>query len=69
MTLNLGVIYYPAKTLFLCSGVTQYVGLADYVTTTEVYPDSPKSDDATCNVAQVACVTGGLDYLVQQLQN
>ena len=39
---------------------------ADYVTTTEVYPDSPKVDDEDCINAQVAAVTGGLDYITTQ---
>ena len=54
-----GVINYAAKALGLCMGVTN----AACVTTTEVYPDSPKADDTTCIDAQVALVTGGLDYL------
>ena len=33
-----GVINYPKKSLFLCGGMTD----ATFVTTTEVYPDSPK---------------------------
>ena len=42
------------------SQVTRYVG---YVATTEVYPDSPLVDDENCILAQVAAVTGGLDYI------
>lgn len=55
-----GVINYAAKDLGLCMGFTG----AKYVTTTEVYPDSPKSDSENCIRAQVACITGGLDYLL-----
>lgn len=55
-----GVIEYDAGSLFLCMGMTD----APYVTTTEVYPDSPKVDAETCTQAQVAAVCGGLDYLV-----
>ncbi|WNC67698.1 M14 family metallocarboxypeptidase [Thalassotalea nanhaiensis] len=55
-----GVINYPCKELGLCAGLTD----AKYCTTTEVYPDSPKSDDENCIVAQVAAITGGLDYLI-----
>ncbi|ABZ76185.1 zinc carboxypeptidase-related protein [Shewanella halifaxensis HAW-EB4] len=55
-----GVINYATKALGLCAGVTD----AKYVTTTEVYPDSPLSDDENCIVAQVAAITGGLDYLL-----
>ena len=55
-----GVINYAARELGLCMGITD----ARYVTTTEVYPDSPNADDEICINAQVAAVTGGLDYLV-----
>ncbi len=55
-----GVINYAAKPLGLCMSVSS----AKYVTTTEVYPDSPKADDETCIAAQVAAITGGLDYLI-----
>ena len=58
-----GVIDYAAKPLGLCMGMTD----ARYVTTTEVYPDSPKVDDVNCIIAQVAAVTGGLDYLLKTL--
>ena len=54
-----GVVNYAAKALGLCMGVTS----AEYVGTTEVYPDSPKVNDENCIVAQVAAITGGLDYL------
>lgn len=55
-----GVINYPTKELGLCAGFTE----SEYVSTTEVYPDSPKSDAENCIVAQVAAVTGGLNYLI-----
>ena len=54
-----GVINYDAKPLGLCMSVSN----ARYVTTTEVYPDSPKVDGENCIVAQVAAVTGGLEYV------
>jgi len=54
-----GVINYAARKLGLCMGFTG----ASYVTTTEVYPDSPKVTDEDCINAQVAAVTGGLEYL------
>jgi len=57
-----GVINYAAKPLGLCMSVTN----ATYVTTIEVYPDSPEVDDENCIVAQVAAITGGLDYINQQ---
>lgn len=55
-----GVINYAAQSLGLCMAATN----APYVTTTEVYPDSPKVDSENCILAQVAAVTGGLDYLL-----
>jgi hypothetical protein len=56
-----GVINYAASELGLCMGMSQ----AAYVTTTEVYPDSPEVDDETCIRAQVAAVSGALDYIIQ----
>jgi hypothetical protein len=55
-----GVINYPLKKLFLCAGFSNAI----FTTTTEVYPDSPKVDDANCVDAQVAAVVGGLNYLL-----
>ncbi len=54
-----GVINYPTKQLGLCAGFSN----AEYCTTTEVYPDSPKVTTSECNNAQVAVITGGLEYL------
>lgn len=54
-----GVINYDAGPLGLCMGVTK----ARFVTTTEVYPDSPKVTDENCIEAQVAAIVGGLRYL------
>jgi hypothetical protein len=54
-----GVISYAAAELGLCMGATD----AKYVTTTEVYPDSPKVDDENCIKAQVAAVEGALTYV------
>jgi hypothetical protein len=58
-----GVIGIPSRELFLCSSVTN----ATYCTTTEVYPDSPTSTGEQCNRAQVACLVGGLEYVLAQL--
>lgn len=55
-----GVINYAARRVGLCMGMTE----APYVTTTEVYPDSPKVDDENCIRAQVAAVRGGLQHVV-----
>lgn len=57
-----GVINYAGRELGLCMGLTN----ATYVTTTEVYPDSPQVDDENCIIAQVAAVTGALDFIVKQ---
>jgi len=58
-----GVINYPKKKLGLCASFSN----AEYCTTTEVYPDSPSATPEDCIQAQVAAVTGGLDYLVQKV--
>jgi len=55
-----GVIVYPAKDLHLCSSVAN----AAYATTTEVYPDSATATEEECNRAQVACLVGGLDFVI-----
>jgi len=59
-----GVINYAARDLGLCMGLTD----AKYMTTTEVYPDSPKADDENCILAQVASITGGLNYILENRQ-
>lgn len=56
-----GLIEYSATELGLCMGFTQ----AAYVTTTEVYPDSANATPEECILAQVAAITGGLDYLIK----
>lgn len=61
-TEQFGVINYDKKALFLCGGFSG----AEFVCTTEVYPDSPNVDDDNCNQAQVAAITGALDYLLQR---
>lgn len=58
-----GVIAYDVKKLNLCTGLTD----AKFVTTTEVYPDSPKTNPEECKQAQVSSVKGGLDYLFSAL--
>lgn len=55
-----GVIFYDMKKLSLCGGLTE----AEYHTTTEVYPDSPRVNDQNCIDAQVAAVRGGLNFLM-----
>ncbi len=53
-----GVINYAVKSLGLCAGVTN----ARFVTTTEVYPDSPRTNPEECIVAQVAAVRAAFDF-------
>ena len=58
-----GVINYDMKKLFLCGGFSD----AEFSTTTEVYPDSPKASDKICIEAQIAAVKGGLEYILSTL--
>lgn len=60
-----GVINYPKKALGLCGGVTN----AQYVTTTEVYPDSSNATPEQCILAQVAAIMGACSYLRSGLDN
>lgn len=60
-----GVINYQARKLGLCMGLTD----ASYVTTTEVYPDSPLVDDDNCIDAQVAVITGAIAYFQANLSD
>ncbi len=53
-----GVINYPLEQLGLCGSVTR----APFRTTTEVYPDSPRTSPENCNAAQVTAVCAGLDF-------
>jgi hypothetical protein len=56
-----GVILVPVLQLGLCCSVLIE---APYVGTTEVYPDSPRGiTDEQCNQAQVAAITGAIDYV------
>jgi hypothetical protein len=56
-----GVINYAKRSLGLCGGFTD----ARFVTTTEVYPDSPEVTPAQCVEAQVATVRAAIDYLLR----
>ena len=53
-----GVILYDARLLGLCMGMTD----AALATTTEVYPDSPRTSPETCIRAQVAAMEGALAF-------
>jgi len=54
-----GVINFAKRTVGLCGGMTA----ATFVTTTEVYPDSPTATPEQCNEAQIAAVNAAIDYL------
>jgi hypothetical protein len=58
----LGVIEYALKKLGLCARITD----APYVTTTEVYPDSPRATPEQCNAAQVAAVCAAIDFVLAE---
>jgi len=53
-----GVIQYPLKELALCPSISG----ARYTTTTEVYPDSPRTTPEECVRAQVTAVRAALDF-------
>lgn len=57
-----GVIRYPLRALGLCTGLTG----ARCTTTTEVYPDSPRTTPDACNRAQAVAVCAALDFLLAQ---
>ncbi|WMJ69430.1 M14 family metallocarboxypeptidase [Stenotrophomonas sp. 24(2023)] len=53
-----GVVWGESRSIGACAGFTD----ARYATTTEVYPDSPRTNPQECNDAQVAAVCAGLDF-------
>ena len=55
-----GVINFAKRTVGLCGGMTA----ARFVTTTEVYPDSPATSPEQCNEAQVAAVNAAIAHLL-----
>ncbi|MBE2248907.1 MAG: M14 family metallocarboxypeptidase [Myxococcus sp.] len=57
-----GVVHYDVKSVGLCAGLTH----ARFTTTTEVYPDSPRTTAAQCNEAQAAAVRAGLEFALRQ---
>ena len=57
-----GVINYAGRDLGLCMGFSE----AAYVTTTEVYPDSATANPEECILAQVAAISGALDYIINK---
>jgi hypothetical protein len=56
-----GVIQYELKRLGLCAGVTG----ARFRTTTEVYPDSPRTSPEQCNAAQVTAVCAAIEFALE----
>ena len=58
--LSHGVIEYPVRAYAMCPSITG----ARYLTTTEVYPDSPRATARQCNDAQVAAVCAALDHVL-----
>lgn len=53
-----GVVWGESRSIGACAGFTN----ARYATTTEVYPDSPRTSPDECNAAQVAAIVAGLDF-------
>jgi hypothetical protein len=53
-----GLIVYPLRELGLCAGMTP----ARFRTTTEVYPDSPRTTPGQCIEAQAVSVCAALDF-------
>ncbi len=58
-----GVIHYELKRLGLCAGYTA----APYKTTTEVYPDSPRTSAEQCNRAQATAACAAIDFALDNL--
>lgn len=59
-----GVINIAQRSSGLCGGMTG----ARFVTTTEVYPDSPTASPDQCNEAQVSAVNAAIEHLLRQDQ-
>lgn len=53
-----GVIQLPMRQQGLCGALTN----ARFATTTEVYPDSPRTSPDECNAAQVSAVCAAIDF-------
>lgn len=56
-----GVIQYPLRAAGLCAGVTD----ALYRTTTEVYPDSPRTNPEACIDAQCVAVSAAIEFVLR----
>jgi hypothetical protein len=59
--LSTGIIEYPMRKLGLCAGITG----ARFTTTTEVYPDSPRTTPEQCNDAQVVAVCAAIEFALR----
>jgi len=57
-----GVIRYPLRELGLCTSITG----ARFTTTTEVYPDSPRTTPAQCIDAQVVAARAAIELAISQ---
>jgi len=55
-----GVIEFPVRSSGLCASFTH----AKFTTTTEVYPDSARTNPEECVVAQVASVQAAFDFAI-----
>ena len=53
-------VQIPFKKVGICASIAS----AEFATTTEVYPDSAKTNAEECNRAQAAAVVGALEYIL-----
>jgi hypothetical protein len=58
------VILYPVREYGLCVGMTN----ATFTTTTEVYPDSPRTSPEECTSAQIAAVCAGIEFAITHVR-
>lgn len=61
--LSRGVIEYPVRSLGLCANLTG----ARFTTTTEVYPDSPRSTPEQCNAAQATAARAAFEFALEHM--
>lgn len=59
-TIGHGIVEYPNREYGLCSTISD----AMYTTTTEVYPDSDRTDPEQCICAQVVAIKAALDFAI-----
>lgn len=60
-----GVVWGESRSIGACAGFTN----ARFATTTEVYPDSPRTTPAQCNDAQVAAVRAAIAFALAAGEN